>query len=231
LTVSPAYFQRLCPGRSMSALFVAAEREARVIGFAEQLSFAAETLAFVHAGSIGPIDLSADTAGRIGDAIRTVVRRTGLTGLNSIDFLLDGDTFHVLEINTRPSSTMTLYETTWPDAWPRGLIGCHLDACLNGQLPPAPPVAPFCRAAQRVVFARHGFTVSDRFSDACSSDPVCHDVPLPGTRIETNQPVCTLVVTAPTVTGVRQELERQHTLLLKRIETLHKPCYNVRSRL
>ena len=52
-------------GRSMSALFVGARREATVIGFAEQLTVTAGTLPFVHAGSLGPVDLPRETAAAI----------------------------------------------------------------------------------------------------------------------------------------------------------------------
>ncbi|MEZ2351739.1 ATP-grasp domain-containing protein [Caballeronia sp. RCC_10] len=215
-----AYFQRFSRGRSMSALFVAAHREATVIGFAEQLTTAAGSLPFVHAGSLGPIILPRDIAERVVQAIETIVWKTDLTGLNSIDFLLDDDTFQVLEINTRPSSTMALYETAWPDAWPRGLIGAHVEACLDGDLPHtactwkhAPPLI----AGQRVVFAPQGFTVSSLFSDACFVDAECHDVPSPGARIEAGMPVCTITATASTLDALRIELDRQCTSLLQRI--------------
>jgi predicted ATP-grasp superfamily ATP-dependent carboligase len=218
-----AYFQRLAKGRSMSALFVAAHREAAVIGFAEQLTVAAGRLPFVHAGSLGPVQLPWHIAARIVEAIDRIVWQTDLTGLNSIDFLLDGDTFSVLEINTRPSSTMALYEAAWPDAWPRGLIGAHLDACLHGDLPHTSDTAartPSLHAGQRVVFAREGFTASRAFSDACFDDPACHDVPLAGARIEAGQPVCTMTVSAPAFCDLRDALDREHARILQRIETL-----------
>ncbi|MDR5882311.1 ATP-grasp domain-containing protein [Caballeronia sp. LZ032] len=227
-TVPRAYFQRLAQGRPMSALFVAAHREAVVIGFAEQLTVAAGRLPFVHAGSLGPAQLPADTAARVIAAIEAIVWKTDLTGLNSIDFLLDGDDFSVLEINARPSSTMALYETVWPDAWPRGLVGAHLDACLHGELP---QVAQGCAAmthpsplfaGQRVVFAPTGFTVSREFSDACFADPACHDVPSPGARIEAGMPVCTMTFTAPAFAALRDAMEREHARLLQRIDTLSR---------
>jgi uncharacterized protein len=217
-----AYFQRLEGGRSMSALFVAAHREAAVIGFAEQLTVRADRLPFVHAGSLGPVQLPQRIAARIVEAIEHIVWRTDLTGLNSIDFLLDGDTFSVLEINTRPSSTMALYEAAWPDAWPRGLIGAHLDACLHGELPHTPGTAmraPPLFAGQRVVFAPRGFIASRAFSDACFADPACHDVPLVGARIEAGQPVCTMTATASVFPDLRGALDREHARLLQRIDT------------
>jgi predicted ATP-grasp superfamily ATP-dependent carboligase len=217
-SAADGYFQRIAAGRSMSALFIAARRQACVIGFAEQLSMAAGDLPYLHTGSIGPVDLPPAAATAVKAALGAIVSQTGLTGLNSIDFLLDGDTIQVLEINARSSSTMTLYETAAPEAWPHGLIGSHLDACLERRLPSPGATAAQARAGQRAVFAPHGFAVSPRFSDACFSDPFCHDVPRPGTWIGTGEPVCTLLVTQASVAAVRRELERRETLLLQRIE-------------
>ncbi|MGA7816263.1 ATP-grasp domain-containing protein [Caballeronia sp.] len=219
------YFQRMAPGRSMSALFVAARRKAAVIGFAEQLSVAAGSRPFLHVGSTGPVDLPPPVMAELTSAIGSIVANTDLSGLNSIDFLLDGDTFQVLEINARPSSTMTLYESAARQAWPRGLLACHLDACINGLLPTPSlfPAAMRLIAGQRVLFAPRGLIVSRSFSDACMRDPACHDVPQPGARIGAGEPVCTLVVTQSSTSAVRDELERREALLFQCIETCHEP--------
>ncbi len=227
-----SYFQRLVPGQPMSALFVAARREAVVIGYARQLVVKAGTLPFVHAGSTGPVELPRNVARTLDATIRAIVARAGLTGLNSIDFMLDGESLQVLEINARPSSTMALYEAVWPGQWPRGLFACHIDACLHGRLPDAAPsdrAGPRAgqHAGQRVLFAPHGFTVTQAFSDACLDDPVCHDVPQPCTRIEAGQPVCTLFVTAPRADDVPHALERERARLLQRIATCHEPAHDV----
>ncbi|SIT38482.1 conserved exported hypothetical protein [Paraburkholderia ribeironis] len=223
------YFQRISNGRSLSALFIGARGRAHLIGFAEQLTCTAGNLAFVHAGSIGPIDLPPAVAARVQEALDALCARTGLVGINSCDFLLDGDAFEVLEINARPSSTMALYETASPDAWPNGLLACHLDACRFGRLPStasaAPSVQPRWCAGQRVLFAPKPFTVSAGFSDACLRDPHCCDVPMPGTRVEPGQPVCTLLVRAASVDAVRRALDAQRALVLQRIETCDEPDY------
>ncbi|ASW02528.1 ATP-grasp domain-containing protein [Paraburkholderia aromaticivorans] len=227
-----AYFQRRRNGRSLSALFIAARGRSRVVGFAEQLTCEMGNLPFVHAGSIGPIDLPPIVTQRVSAAIAALCARTGLTGLNSCDFLLDGDAFDLLEINTRPSSTMTLYETASPHAWPRGLLACHIEACRYGRLPAAPTsaAAPW-RAGQQVLFAPHPFAVSQSFSDACLHDPRCRDVPMPGVRIEAGDPVCTLLVRAASVDAVRPALDAQRALVVQRIETCHEtdhaliPCH------
>jgi uncharacterized protein len=214
------YFQQFAQGRPMSALFIAAHREAVVAGFAEQLTIEAGPLPFVHAGSLGPVDFPAEIAAHIIHAIEAIVWKTDLSGLNSIDFMLDGDRFSVLEINTRPSSTMALYEAAWPEAWPRGLIAAHIDACLHGELPGLPHPAthtPQRRAGQRVVFAPHRFVVTRAFSDACFADPACHDVPLAHAHIEAGQPVCTMSATASSLDALRIALDREHERLLQRI--------------
>ncbi|MFM0436527.1 ATP-grasp domain-containing protein [Paraburkholderia strydomiana] len=218
------YFQRHSRGVAMSALFIAARGSARVIGFAHQLTCAMGNLPFVHAGSIGPIELPPAVEVRVRAAIAALCARVGLSGINSCDFLLDGDSFELLEINTRPSSTMTLYETASPDAWARGLVASHIDACRHGRLPAEPPRATW-RAGQQVLFAPRPFAVSQAFSDACMRDPRCRDVPMPGTWVEAGQPVCTLIVRAASVDAVRHALDAQHTLVLQRIETCHEPCY------
>ena len=226
------YFQRRSTGRSLSALFIAACGNARVLGFAEQFTCKMGNLPFVHAGSmgpLGPLDLPPPVEARVRAAIAALCARTGLTGINSCDFLLDGDAFELLEINTRSSSTMTLYETASPDAWPHGLLACHIEACRHGRLPapaiPQTPAPAAWRAGQQVLFAPRPFVVSQSFSDACLRDPCCRDVPMPGTWIEAGQPVCTLLVRAASLDAVRHALEAQRVLVLQRIETRHEPDY------
>ncbi|MHB9837856.1 ATP-grasp domain-containing protein [Paraburkholderia terrae] len=224
------YFQRVNQGLPMSALFLAAQHEAFVIGYAEQLCVASGKLLYLHAGSLGPVDLPAGITRQIDNAVRSITARANLSGINSLDFLLDGDAIRVLEVNARPSSTMALYERAWHDAWPRGLLAAHIDACLHGRLPPERAGAPQCRVAQQVVFAPAAFTVTRRLSDALFVDPVCHDIPNPGTRIEAGQPVCTVLVTGRMSDGrtaLQRELQHQTQRLLQRIETSTEPCHEL----
>ncbi|MFM0201814.1 ATP-grasp domain-containing protein [Paraburkholderia fungorum] len=221
------YFQRIGNGLPLSALFIGARGRAHLIGFARQLTCTLGDLAFVHAGSIGPIDLPPQLAARVQEALDALCAHTGLVGINSCDFLLEGDAFDVLEINARPSSTMALYETASPDAWPRGLLAWHLDACRCGRPPPGASTAlarqPRWCAGQQVLFAPRPFTVSTGFSEACLRDPQCRDVPMPGTRVDAGQPVCTLLVRAASEDAVRRALDAQRACVVQRIETCDEP--------
>jgi uncharacterized protein len=230
IATPPIYFQRLAPGRSMSALFIAAGGSATLVGFAEQLTVAHGALPFIHTGSLGPIDLPPSVASRIDEIVQAIVAKTGLVGMNSIDFLLDDDnddndhTLSVLEINARPSSTAALYEIASPAAWPHGLLACHIDACLKGRLPQpvnaaATAATPQRYVAQRVAFAPHSFTTTQRFSDTLFAAPWCRDIPQPGVCIAAGEPVCTLIATAAAPARLRDELERQRARLLELIDT------------
>ncbi|TDV19551.1 ATP-grasp domain-containing protein [Paraburkholderia caballeronis] len=229
LTDGKGYFQQRRPGLAMSALFVAARGDARVIGFSEQTSCAYGDMPFIHTGAIGPLDPPPRTAERIADAIRAIVARTGLVGINSFDFLLgqDDGSFELLEVNARPSSTLAIYDNAWPHAWPRGLLACHVEACVRGALPPPSPRAADARArvAQEVLFSPCPFAVSAAFSDACAHDPGCADVPMPGTRVATGDPVCTLVARAPELTALRGALDAARERVLQRLSLCHEPAH------
>jgi predicted ATP-grasp superfamily ATP-dependent carboligase len=135
---STRYFQRRGGGTPMSALFVAARGHAMIVGFAEQLTVAVGECPYVYAGAIGPIEIAPELAEQLAGVVEAIVARTNLVGLNSMDFLLDGAAFQVLEINPRPSATMALYEAAEAVTWPHGLLGAHIEACLHGVLPHDP---------------------------------------------------------------------------------------------
>lgn len=218
VSASANYFQRRARGKPCSALFVAARGVASVVGFAEELSMPIDGLPFVHTGSIGPIELPRGLDAQLREAIGEICKRTGLVGINSCDFLLDENGFSLLEINARPSATLSLYEEVWAQRWPRGLLNCHLAACMHGQLP-APPVGPagVC-AGQQVVFAPHALVASVALSDALLGDPRCRDIPMPGTRIAAGQPLCTVLARAPTGRAVLRALDEARVRVLDRID-------------
>jgi len=223
------YFQQRRPGRAMSALFVAARGDARVIGFSEQTSLSWGDMPFIHTGAVGPLDPPPRVAAQVTEAIRALAARTGVAGINSFDFLLDdgAQTFELLEVNARPSSTLAIYERAWPNAWPRGLLACHVDACAHGVLPPPGPIAADARVriAHDVLFSPAAFAVSPAFSDACAHDPGCADVPMPGTRVATGDPVCTLVAHASDLADLPEALARQRERVLQRLSLCHEPAH------
>lgn len=225
---SPAsYFQRRTRGRPCSALFVAARGTASVLGFADELNVSIDGLPFVHTGAIGPIELPPRLGAQLREAIGEICRHTGLVGINSCDFLLDDDGFSLLEINARPSATMSLYEAVWGQYWPLGLLECHLAACMRGRLPSVPPGPAGQCAGQQVLFAPYAFNASQALSDACLADPGCREIPMPGTHIAAGQPLCTVVARAPTRQAVMHALDQAHARVLDRIDLPSREFHHV----
>lgn len=203
---SDVYFQRMCAGRSMSALFAAHGGSATVLGFNEQIIVPQRRHPFTWRGAIGPVEVPAGLASQVHHAVQTIVAHTHLVGLNSLDFLFDGERFFVLEVNPRPSATMALYDGHLLPS----LLALHVRACRGEALdqPARATHAPPIRGEQ-VVFARAGHTVSPAFVARAQQRGWCHDVPTAGTPIAAGTPLCSVSVTCAPGTSteaVRAEL-------------------------
>jgi predicted ATP-grasp superfamily ATP-dependent carboligase len=178
-----SYFQRLAPGRGLSVLFLADGLRASVIGFNEQwTSPARDGLPFLYGGAVGSIGLPQRLTTEIGARLDALVAATGVIGLNGLDFLLEGDTWSVLELNPRPTATTDLYD---PD-YSEGLFELHRRACL-GSLPEV-PVPHRAARAHAVVYAAARWVVTADFP----FPPWCRDLPVPGTQLAAGDPICTV---------------------------------------
>jgi predicted ATP-grasp superfamily ATP-dependent carboligase len=198
------YYQRLSPGRSLSALFLADGRRACIIGFNEQWTTRARpSLPFRYGGAMSGVELPPAVARDIRRKLDALVAATGLVGLNGLDFLLHLGDWSALEVNPRPTATMELYD---PD-YPRGLFDWHLRAC-DGELP-AHPVPPRAIRAHAVVYA----TAAIRMSAAFEPPDWCRDVPHPGASFAPGEPVCTVHAAAAAAERASALLRRRQTQL------------------
>jgi len=202
---SGRYFQRRHRGYPMSALFLADGQEARLVGVSLQRVSAHAGGPYLFQGAAGPAPLASALTGRLTEILHCVVRETGLVGLNSLDFLLDGPDLLVLEVNPRPSASMALYG----DAHPGGLMQAHLQAC-RGALPAAQEVVmPASVRGFRLVLAGAAVQVDATLTATLTRAGWCHDIPMPGTRIAAGQPFCTVSGIASTLTGIDVALRRR----------------------
>ncbi|WP_245253639.1 ATP-grasp domain-containing protein [Paraburkholderia sp. LEh10] len=185
------YFQRYQPGRSMSALFIADTRNAAIIGFNEQLIVSHGGHPFVYGGASGPIDVPASLREQIACAVSSIVARTGLKGLNSLDFIFDGERCFVLEVNARPSATMSLYEHDGS----RSLLALHTRVCAGAPLDAdalnaIADKAPLC--GEQIVFADRDRKVSPEFVQRALNLGWCHDIPVTGSFVAAGAPLCSV---------------------------------------
>jgi len=126
------YFQRIATGEPVSILFLGDGAKARIVGSSRQWAAPAPGEPFRFGGSLRPAGLSPGLESRLRRAAEVVTAACGLRGLNSIDFLVEGNEYTLIEVNPRPGATLDIFED-------RGgsLFRAHMDSCV-GRLPRRP---------------------------------------------------------------------------------------------
>lgn len=198
----------------MSATFVANGDAAVVLGCNDQWVQPQGDHPFVFAGIIGPVPLADAVSRDVDAAVQALAREYHLCGLGSVDFLLDRNRIELLEVNPRPSYSAALYADA--DA-----LGAHVRAWQHGELPPATscrdPTLPVVHG-ERVVYARAPLELDDDNAALIAAWPQAHDLPRPGARFDTGEPICSLSACGGDVTQLRRELVDRSDALLDALE-------------
>jgi uncharacterized protein len=182
------YYQRRVAGEPVSAAFLAAGGACRVLGLSRQWTDPAPLHPFRYGGASRPAPVTPGRTAEIADAVARVVAQTGLRGLNSADFLVAEDGFHLLEVNPRPGATLDIFADRVGD-----LFRLHVDACL-GVLPDAAPAWPG-GAAAATVYAHADICLPTGFPwPAWTADRQPSGAPVPA-----GAPFCTVLAEADDV--------------------------------
>jgi predicted ATP-grasp superfamily ATP-dependent carboligase len=141
------YFQRIAAGESVSILFLGDGAKAQVVGLSRQWAAPAPGEPFRFGGSFRPAGLSPEVEFSLRRAAESITAACGLRGLNSIDFLVEGNVYTLIEVNPRPGATLDIFED-------RGgsLFQAHIESC-RGRLPPR-PIEYAGAAAAGIAYAR-----------------------------------------------------------------------------
>lgn len=121
------YLQQRVSGESISAVFVAANGQAQLLGITRQLLELAENgLATRYAGSIGPLDLPVAHGKQFAAIGQALAREFGLVGIFGVDAVVNDAGVWPVEVNPRyPASAEVLERATGVS-----MIGCHVAAFL-----------------------------------------------------------------------------------------------------
>jgi len=175
------YYQRKVPGNPVGALFLADRERASLLGFSAQWSSPTPRLPYRYGGAVRPAALAPSMAQLLSAAVDRLTAALSLVGLNSADFLVDGERFWLLEINPRPGATLDIFEP------PEGsLFAMHMAAC--GGILPATLRYPEGARASAIVYAENEIP----------SVPVLDwpdwtaDRPAARSMIKAGQPLCTV---------------------------------------
>jgi predicted ATP-grasp superfamily ATP-dependent carboligase len=207
------YFQRCVPGRTLSTLFLANGRNARIIGFNEQWPAAAAcpAMPFSYGGAISDASVPASAKAQVEGWVRRLTAVAGLLGLNGIDFILDpAGRPWFLEVNPRPTATAELYDTRAAG----GLFRWHVEACA-GALPDDELGAGELRGHQ-VVYAPAPLEVP-----ASLNWPAwVTDRPEPGAFFGAGAPVCSVHADGNNALKVERQLDERSRTIIRSIVPL-----------
>lgn len=223
----PCWFQEFGQGIPISACYLAESNGCELLGVSRQLVGLASAKAapFGYCGSIGPFPLDGsahEQVRRFGDVVRM---RFHLRGLFGIDFLFDGSSLRLVEINPRYTASVEVLELALGTSILHKL-GAAFGAVFGAASQPSPSTSPRCGPHHPVVGKQLLF--ADRTLRAPSFErflpprdpwilPFLADLPRGGLRIEPGQPICTVFARAETVNACVAKLERRAARIFARL--------------
>ena len=193
------YYQREAQGRMMSVLFLANGREAEIVGVSEQWNTGIEGAPYAYSGAVSNQRVSESLYQDFRQLVVSLVLYWELRGLNSVDLIVDGDDFKVLEVNARPTATAELYDHGCPGS----LFKQHLSACCGGALNYRHNSE--CMHAHRVVYAERDLHVPRNYT----WPSWCSDQPVTGAEIRCGEPVCTVHASGNSLFDLNGLLQRR----------------------
>ncbi|MBP86273.1 MAG: hypothetical protein CMJ64_06100 [Planctomycetaceae bacterium] len=200
------YYQQYVPGASCSAIFVAANKQATLLGVTEQLIGPRWNAAsrYQYAGSIGPLTLPPAADRQVRQLGASLSEWFDLQGLYGVDFILSEDNVWPVEVNPRYTASVEVIEL----ATDLSLLRWHLLACLKQCLPSVAIPEPLNVAGKLILYAKQAIKVSESSLEQISEriDGVIADIPRVGTELTSGAPICTVLLTASTVDDTRQRL-------------------------
>src|SRR5262245_47661774 len=204
-SIEKHYVQRRVPGTPVGALILANRLHARVLGFSAQWPSPAADQPFRYGGAVTPAPIARSTADALAQAVQRLIALVPLVGLNSVDFLVDGNEFWLLEINPRPGATLDIFE---PEDG--SLFARHVDACRG--LLEARPAARNGARAGAIVYAEQDIVVP-----ALEWPGWVADRSHAGTFICAGDPLCTVRAAAATADEARRLVARRREAILARM--------------
>ena len=194
---SDIYYQARVPGRPVSALLLANANGAIVLGFSAQWASPTPAQPFRYGGAVRPAGIPPHLALRLEAAACRLAAAASLRGLNSADFMVDGDDFWVIEINPRQGATLDIFETDGSATQGPSLLSLHMAACAGDLIDVAP--RRHGARASAVSYAAHDVVAAARFA----WPSWCADRPGGGLAIRAGEPLCTVHADAATAADAK----------------------------
>ena len=181
------YFQKITDGTPGSALFLANGKKAQILSINRQYIEPTPRSPYRLGMIESPLDITSTHQKLITKACNRITQKTGLKGLNSLDFIISQkNELFILEVNPRPSASIELIESKFIP-----IIQLHINAC-HGRLITKSLETPSCINSFRYIFAEKNFSIP--------SDMVwpveCSDIAKSASLIKKDEPICSCLVQA-----------------------------------
>jgi predicted ATP-grasp superfamily ATP-dependent carboligase len=211
-------YQKRIDGTPCAAVYVAADRNAQLLGITRQIIGEPWLRArgFQYAGSIGPWPVAEATRATLGHLGNVLSEQFELAGLFGVDFILDGEQVWTVEVNPRYTASVEIVERcTGVRA-----IEAHVAACGDltfdsGRADDSPSRDVANCHGKATLFATRDVVISQEFADYSVAEslrspwPMLGDVSAAGTPIENGRPVLTIFASGTSVTDVVQRLRER----------------------
>jgi uncharacterized protein len=230
----PVFFQEYIRGTPLSAVYVATDGDAVLLGVTKQLLSRSWCEAldlsagqidygrgtdFHYAGSLGPVTLS-DRLFHQATTIGTVLAAAcDLVGLFGVDLVLADDNLWPVEINPRYTASIEVLErasavrTAGRRSSRLFSIQAHVDACMRGILPQPLGQSGEACVGKLIVYAQRATQFGDSAARAVAQKnldpgpPTVADIPAAGANFTTGQPILTLLADGDSEAAVVRKLK------------------------
>jgi len=202
-----AYYQKYISGNVLSAVFLARETHAILVGINEQLqSEQFNEMPFLFKGAIRLNSVDKQHRQTIIEIINKITIETALKGLCGVDYIVaDSGEIVVLEVNPRPPSSFELHEQE------HALFDVHL-ACFEGKEIDCQFSEGNQSKGYMIYYAKQDIKINSNIV----WPSWVKDKPVAGSVIEEKFPVCTVHAEGESAMNVKAILQKQ----LNYIETL-----------
>ncbi|MDB2705480.1 ATP-grasp domain-containing protein [Pseudomonadota bacterium] len=206
------YFQQITDGISVSALFLADGKKAQILSFNRQYSDPIPRSPY-RLGMIETfLEITSTHQKFIIKACNRITQRTGLKGLNSLDFIISpNNELFLLEINPRPSASVELTESKSTP-----IIQFHINAC-RGELISRSLKTPSCISSLRYIFAEKNVSIPRDMVWPAE----CSDIAKSASHIKKDAPICSCLVQATDHTAALVKHDKIQALVIKQLLALN----------
>lgn len=206
-TQALTYWQKFQEGEPHSVLFLADGKGCQIVGFNRQWMVALNELdEFIFSGVINNAALSDTQKNQLGAWVAKLVAEYSLKGLNSLDFIQDGDSTYVLEINARPPASIELYGD--------GLLIHHIKTCQGELADYKQSQQPYI--AYQILYAQQDLRIPDGFGWPTGAA----DLPHAGSIIRKGQPICSMITQSQEPGKAQEQLQTSQALIINKIHRL-----------